>query len=114
MSQLFSTIQLRPWRPKEAGTSEAKRHLRVARSLLQLRPNAWIEQLVAINSSCIALIECDATTLREYVAEARKLSPITGHTASDAAMDTNDAHFALIKREFEESVHFASKDSSCS
>jgi tetratricopeptide (TPR) repeat protein len=82
-------------------TSEAERHLRVARNLLQLRPNAWIEQLVAINSSCIALIECDAQRFERYVAEARKLSPITGHTASDAAMDTNDAHFALISGEFE-------------
>src|SRR5688572_2252710 len=40
--------------------AEAERHLRVARSLLQLRPNAWLEQLVAINASCVALIECDS------------------------------------------------------
>ena len=81
-------------------TSEAERHLRVARSLLQLRRNAWLEQLVAINSSCIALIECDSRRFEKHVNEGRKLSAITGHTASDAAMDTNDAHFALISGEF--------------
>jgi DNA-binding NtrC family response regulator len=81
-------------------TSEAERHLRVARSLLQLRRNAWLEQLVAINSSCIALIECDSRRFEKYVTEGRKLSAITGHTASDAAMDTNDAHFALIVGDF--------------
>ncbi len=82
-------------------TSEAERHLRVARSLLQLRPNAWIEQLVAINSSCIALIECDAQRFQRHAAEGRRLAVTTGHTTSDAVMDTNDAHFALISGNFD-------------
>ena len=81
-------------------TSEAERHLRVARSLLKFRPNAWIEQLVAINASCIALIECDTPRFERYAAEGRKLSAITGHTNSTAVMDTNDAHFALISGDF--------------
>jgi DNA-binding NtrC family response regulator len=81
-------------------TSEAERHLRVARSLLQFKPNAWIEQLVAINASCIALIECDSKRFERYAAEGRKLSAITGHSNSDAVMDTNDAHFALLSGDF--------------
>ena len=82
-------------------TSEAERHLRVARSLLQFRPNAWIEQLVAINASCIALIDCDSQRFERYAAEGRKLSAVTGHMNSDAVMDTNDAHLALINGQFE-------------
>src|SRR5262245_35093001 len=82
-------------------TAEAERHLRVARSLLRLRPNAWIEQLIAISASCVALIECDPRRFERYAAEGRRLSPITGHTGSDAAMDTNDAHFALMSGEFQ-------------
>ncbi len=82
-------------------TSEAERHLRVARSLLQIRPNAWIEQLVAINASCIALIECDSQRFARYAAEGRRLSAITGHANSAAVMDTNDAHFALISGDFD-------------
>jgi DNA-binding NtrC family response regulator len=81
-------------------TSEAERHLRVARNLLEFRPNAWLQQLVAINGSCIALIECDSDRFTRYSAEGRKLSTVTGHTNSDAVMDTNDAHFALISGDF--------------
>jgi DNA-binding NtrC family response regulator len=85
-------------------TSEAERHLRVARSLLAFRPNAWIEQLVAINASCIALIECDSRRFERYAAEGRRLSAITGHANSDVVMDTNDAHFALIRGDFDKAA----------
>ena len=95
------TTPSRRWKRSEVGLSEAERHLRVARSLLQLRPNAWIEQLVAINSSCIALIECDARRFERHAAEGRRLAATTGHTNSDAVMDTNDAHFALISGNFD-------------
>src|SRR5262245_43419437 len=44
---------------KKGRTLEAERHLRVARSLLALRPNAWLEQMVALNASCVAIIDCD-------------------------------------------------------
>ena len=81
-------------------TSEAERHLRVARNLLQFRPNTWIEQLVAINASCIALIERDSPRFERHAAEGRRLSAVTGHTNSEGVMDTNHAHFSLISGDF--------------
>src|SRR4029453_3850396 len=82
-------------------TSEAERHLRVARSLLQLRPNTWIEQLVFINASCVSLIGCDPRRFERHATEGRRLSSMTGHANSESVMDTNDAHFALISGNFE-------------
>jgi len=81
-------------------TSEAERHLRVARSLLNIRPNAWIEQLLCINASCVALIDCDSSLFERYASDGRRLAALTGHTNSDSVMDTNDAHFALIRGDF--------------
>ena len=101
ISRRISTTRLRQWRLSEVALRRRNAILRVARSLLQLRPNAWIEQLVAINASCIALLECDSRRFERYAAEGRKFSSITGHATSDVVMDTNDAHFALISGDFE-------------
>ena len=83
-------------------TVEADRHLRVARSLLALRPNAWLEQLVALNSSCLAIIDCDASAFGKHIASARTFAKQTGHVNSDAAIETNDAHVALVSGHFDD------------
>jgi len=80
---------------------EAERHLRVARSLLSLRPNAWLEQLVALNASCIAVIDCDSDAFLKHSADARALAQITGHVNSDLTIETNDAYVALVSGRFD-------------
>jgi len=82
---------------RKGRTTEASRHLRVARSLLILRPNAWLEQLLEINASCVALIDCDQDQFKTHSAHARRLASLTGHSNSDAVMDTNDAHSVLVR-----------------
>jgi len=52
-------------------TVEAERHLRLARGLLALQPNAWLAELLALNASCLALINCDAESFSQHVADAR-------------------------------------------
>src|SRR6185369_5009141 len=80
---------------------EAERHLRVARSLLALRPNAWIEQLVALNASCIAVMDCDSDAFLKHSGDARSLAQITGHVNSDLTIETNDAYVALVSGHFD-------------
>jgi len=82
-------------------TVEAERHLRVARSLIALRPNVWLEQLVALNASCIAIVNCDTDAFARYSAQARSLARFTGHVSSDRAQDANDAHVALLSGQFD-------------
>lgn len=90
-------------------TAEAARHLRAARSLLRVQSNAWIEQLVAINCSCVALIDCDTDAFERFASEGRSLAAITGHVNSDLVMDTNDAHFALLRGEFRKATFLLNK-----
>jgi len=80
---------------------EAERHLRVARSLLSLRPNAWIEQLLALNASCIAVMDCDSDAFLKHSGDARSLAQITGHVNSDLTIETNDAYVALVSGHFD-------------
>jgi len=81
-------------------TLEAERHLRVARSLLSIRPNAWLEQLIALDSSCIAVLECDSNAFSTYSSNARALAQITGHVNSERALQANDAYVALMSGDF--------------
>ena len=50
---------------------EAERHLRLARGLLALRPSSWLEELLALNAACVALIDCDADSFDRHLATAR-------------------------------------------
>jgi DNA-binding NtrC family response regulator len=80
---------------------EAERHLRVARNLLSLRPNAWLEQLLALNASCMAVMDCNSEAFFKHSADARRLAQITGHVNSDLTIETNDAYVALVSGRFE-------------
>jgi DNA-binding NtrC family response regulator len=82
-------------------TVEAERHLRVARNLLSLQPNAWLEQLVALNASCIAVLDCDPDAFIRHSADARGLAQLTGHVNSDLTIENNDAYVALLCGRFD-------------
>jgi DNA-binding NtrC family response regulator len=86
---------------QKGNADEAARHLRLARRLLEVRGNAWLEQLIALNASCLALIEGDFSSFQHWTTAARHLAIQTGHGATDSAMAANDAHFALLRGDFD-------------
>jgi DNA-binding NtrC family response regulator len=79
---------------------EAERHLRLARSLIDLRPNVWLEQLLALNASCIAIIDCDADGFGRHSADARTFARLTGNASVSAAIEVNEAHAAIVAGQF--------------
>jgi DNA-binding NtrC family response regulator len=81
-------------------TAEAERHLRLARGLLALRPSAWLAELLALNASCVALINCDADGFSRHVANARSSACLTGNLSSSQAIDCNEAHAAVLTGRF--------------
>jgi hypothetical protein len=81
-------------------TVEAERHLRLGRSLLTLRPSFWLEELIALNAACVALIDCDADGFDLHLAAARKSARLTGNVSTIAAIDVNEAHAAVLTGRF--------------
>jgi len=79
---------------------EAERHLRLARGLLVLRPNAWLSELLAVNASCVSSINCDSEGFNRNSAEARAFTRLSGNVASAAAVDANEAHVAVVTGHF--------------
>jgi len=82
-------------------TVEAERHVRLARSLLKLRPSTWLSELVAVNAACVAFINRDTDAFTRYLEEARASTRLTGSLISSAAIDTNEAYVAVITGRFE-------------
>ena len=67
-------------------TVEAQRHLRLARGLTAVRPSVWLEELLALNASCVALIDCDADGFGRHLANARTFARLTGNVNAAAAI----------------------------
>ncbi|HEY7188495.1 MAG TPA: sigma-54 dependent transcriptional regulator [Vicinamibacterales bacterium] len=86
---------------RKSRTVEAERHLRVARNLLSLQPNAWLEQLIALNASCIAVLDCDPDAFLKHSDDARSLAQFTGHATSDLTIENNDAYVAVLCGRFD-------------
>jgi tetratricopeptide (TPR) repeat protein len=80
---------------------EAERHLRLARGLLALRPSAWLSEILAVNASCVASINCDAEGYSRNFAEARAFTRLSGNVTSSAAIDANEAHVAVVTGHFD-------------
>jgi DNA-binding NtrC family response regulator len=79
---------------------EARRHLRVATELLTTYPNAWLEELVAINQFCIEFSECNLTRADEQLRLASSLERTTGALAQILA--NNTGHLQLHRGRFVE------------
>ena len=72
---------------------EADRHLRIAREVVTVHPNAWLEQLCAVNAFCIAFLDSDLGAAKKHLAQARSLLPITGSLTS--TINNNEAHLMI-------------------
>src|SRR5688572_13932245 len=81
-------------------TVEAERHVRLARSLLKLRPSAWLSEVLAVNAACVAFINRDSEGFSRYLNDARESTRLTGNVASAAAIDTNEAYVAVVTGHF--------------
>ena len=90
-------------------TVEAERHLRLARGLLALRPSFWLDELLALNASCVALIDRDADGFDRLLAAARRSARLTGNVSTTAAVDVNEAHAAVLAGRFTRAASLVEK-----
>ena len=81
-------------------TVEAERHVRLARSLLKFRPSAWLSEVLALNAACVAFINRDTEGFSRYLDDARASTRLTGNVPSSAAIDSNEAHVAVVTGRF--------------
>ena len=83
--------------------SEAQRHIKLARSLLESDPNAWLLQVVEISSFFVAFLENDYTTASEHLRSARSLLTTTGDQ-DRALIEGNDAHALTVTGKYEVAI----------
>ncbi len=81
-------------------TVEAERHVRLARSLLKLRPSSWLSEVVAVNAACVAFINRDTEGFCHYLDDARASARLSGSVTTSAAIDTNEAYVAVVTGRF--------------
>jgi len=72
---------------------EARRHLRIANRLLESYPNAWLEQLCALNGFCIEFLNSDLQRADEHLKRASKLAEVTG--ALEPVIANNFGHLQI-------------------
>jgi DNA-binding NtrC family response regulator/tetratricopeptide (TPR) repeat protein len=72
---------------------EARRHLRIANRLLDSYPNAWLEQLCALNGFCIEFLNSDLHKADEHLKRASKLAEVTG--ALEPVIANNNSHLQI-------------------
>jgi len=58
--------------------AQARRHLRIAWSLLETHPNAWLQQLCEINAFCIEFFDSDLALAEQHLDRARRFGAISG------------------------------------
>jgi DNA-binding NtrC family response regulator len=72
---------------------EARRHLRIANRLLESYPNAWLEQLCALNGFCIEFLNSDLQKADEHLKQASRLAEVTG--ALEPIIANNNGHLQI-------------------
>ena len=75
------------------GLDEARRHLRIASQLLESYPNAWLEQLCALNGFCIDYLNSDLKAAERHLKRASKLADVTG--ALEPIVANNSGHLQI-------------------
>jgi DNA-binding NtrC family response regulator/tetratricopeptide (TPR) repeat protein len=78
---------------------EARRHLRISNQLLESYPNAWLEQLCALNGFCIEFLNSDLQKAEEQLKRASELVEVTG--ALEANIANNTGHLQIQLGKFE-------------
>ena len=77
---------------------QARRHLKIANSLLEAHPNAWLHQLCEINAFCIAFFNSDLRLAEEHLDRARRSGTISG--TSESTVLNNLGHLYLQTGKF--------------
>jgi DNA-binding NtrC family response regulator/lipopolysaccharide biosynthesis regulator YciM len=77
---------------------QARRHLRIAHSLLETHPNVWLQQLCEINAFCIEFFDSDLGLAEEHLNRARRLGAISG--AVEPTVLNNLGHLYLETGKF--------------
>jgi len=80
--------------------SEARRHVRLARSLLDSDSNAWLAQVIEISSFFIAFLENNYAEASDHLQRARKLLSITGDQ-DRYLIECNEAHSLIVMGKYE-------------
>ena len=83
--------------------SESQRHIKLARSLLESEPNAWLLQVVEISSFFVAFLENDYATASEHLRSARNLLAVTGDQ-DKALIEGNDAHALTVTGKYDAAI----------
>ena len=81
---------------------EAKRHLNIARTLLERHPNAWIRRLLEINSFCVAYLSCEFEAASKFAADSREWMRISGGDCQLQTINNNQGHSLLANGRFDE------------
>jgi tetratricopeptide (TPR) repeat protein len=79
---------------------EAHRHLKVARSLLDSEPNAWLLQVIEVSSFFVAFLENDYSGASGHLKNARKLLSIVGEQDKHL-IECNEAHALIVLGKFD-------------
>ncbi len=77
---------------------QARRHLRIAFSLLETHPNAWLQQLCEINAFCIEFFNSDLRSAEEHLQRAKRSGAISG--AFESTVLNNFGHLYLETGKF--------------
>jgi DNA-binding NtrC family response regulator len=78
--------------------AQARRHLRIASSLLETHPNAWLQQLCEINAFCIEFFDSDLPLAEEHLDRAKRFGRISG--TSESTVLNNLGHLYLETGKF--------------
>jgi DNA-binding NtrC family response regulator len=82
---------------------EAQRHIRLARSLLDAEPNAWLQQVVEISSFFVAYLESDYGAAAEHLRRAKKLLSVTGDQ-DRALIECNEGHLLITTGKYKAAI----------
>ncbi len=80
--------------------NEARRHIKLARSLLESDPNAWLQQVVEVSSFFVAFLENNYAAASDHLKRARRLLPITGDQ-DRFLIECNEAHALIITGKYQ-------------
>ena len=79
---------------------EARRHLKIAASLLDSHPNAWLCQMAAVSAFCVAFLSCDYAAAPRHLRAARRFLAATGAEHIGTIIECNEGHAALVTGRF--------------
>jgi DNA-binding NtrC family response regulator len=83
---------------------EARRHLKVATSLLLSYPNAWVEQLVAVNEFCVEFSDCNLAKAEERLRRAEDLEHLSGSLSQTIANNLGHLQLQIGKFDLSEQI----------